>query len=202
MEAASEAVAEHGLHASSVEDIARRADVAVGSIYVHYGSKDGLFRAVIDDAASAAEAQLLQGRAPGRSPLDRLADLGDAYVEFALAEPTAFRLLLLQLLDRPGSADPADATALMRSPVQKVLAHLTHDIRAAIAAGQLPAIPPRLAATFLWGSWTGVLALTLERGAVGANPNEVRSTMQVATAMLTHGASTAYVNCDGGAAAA
>lgn len=201
LEAASASVSEHGLHGASVEDIARRADVAVGSIYVHYGSKDGLFRAVIDDAVRAAEALLLATRRPGRTPIDRLVDLGDAYVEFALAEPTAFRLVALQLLD-PRSGEGDRAIAPIEGSVRKVLAHMTGDIRAATAAGQLPAVPPRLTATFLWGSWTGVLSLTLGEGELGADAEQVRATMRAATLLLAQGATTVDFTCDADSVAA
>jgi TetR/AcrR family transcriptional regulator len=195
LEAAAAAVAEHGLQAASIDDIARRADVAVGSIYLHYGSKEGLFRAAIDGAVLTAETALLGAPRPGRTPLQRLAELGDAYVAFAMSEPTAFRLVALQLLDLRTGADRAQQAASIRGPVEKVLEHLTLEIRAAMAAGELPPMPARAAAMFMWGAWTGVLALTLGDSTLDTDVAQIRATMRGATALFAQGAVSADFSC-------
>src|SRR5712664_125603 len=46
---------EHGFHGTTVEEIAQAADVSVGSIYVHFQSKEGLYLALLERALEVEE---------------------------------------------------------------------------------------------------------------------------------------------------
>jgi AcrR family transcriptional regulator len=52
--AARRVFAERGYGPASVEEIARTAGVSVGSVYVHFASKEALFTALVEDQTSAA----------------------------------------------------------------------------------------------------------------------------------------------------
>src|SRR5918994_2321731 len=62
--AARERLSESGYHGTSVDDVARRADVARATVYHQFGSKVGLLEAVIEDferrAGLPALARLVQ----------------------------------------------------------------------------------------------------------------------------------------------
>lgn len=51
--AALEAFSEHGFAAAKLDDIARRAGVSKGTIYLYFESKDELFKAVVNDTIGA-----------------------------------------------------------------------------------------------------------------------------------------------------
>ncbi|MHC1563194.1 TetR/AcrR family transcriptional regulator [Actinomycetospora sp. C-140] len=62
--AARRVFAERGYGPASVEEIARTAGVSVGSVYVHFASKEALFTALVEEQTSAdvaAKAALVQG---------------------------------------------------------------------------------------------------------------------------------------------
>lgn len=67
--------ADRGYGAASVEEIARRAGVSVGSVYAHFSSKENLFLALIERRAdrefAAAEAELTEGFDAVLPALDR-----------------------------------------------------------------------------------------------------------------------------------
>jgi AcrR family transcriptional regulator len=54
LEAARRVFAERGYGPASVEEIARTAGVSVGSVYVHFASKEALFTALVEDQTSVA----------------------------------------------------------------------------------------------------------------------------------------------------
>src|SRR6478672_6164393 len=58
VEAATQHFAEHGYHAARVGDIASGLGIAKGSIFQHFGSKDGLFFEVYKKAVRAFPAYL------------------------------------------------------------------------------------------------------------------------------------------------
>src|SRR5438270_11865219 len=55
MKAAERNFLERGFHGTKIEDIAGEADVATGSIYDHFRSKEGLFLALIEHALDVEE---------------------------------------------------------------------------------------------------------------------------------------------------
>src|SRR5687768_15436291 len=57
-----------GYHAASVEEIADLADVAVGSIYTYFGSKEGLFRELVAGAVREDEASMDRAHDPEDVP--------------------------------------------------------------------------------------------------------------------------------------
>jgi AcrR family transcriptional regulator len=90
LEAARRVFAERGYGPASVEEIARTAGVSVGSVYVHFASKEALFTSLVEAQTSAdveTRAALVQGRDPDETfaALDRLvADVADSRQEALL----------------------------------------------------------------------------------------------------------------------
>ena len=83
-----EAIAERGYSATSVREIAARAGVSVGTLLHHFGSKDAILAAALQDAAKTwnrGEAEILSG--PG-TPTERLEEL----VVWLLTDPLCDRL--------------------------------------------------------------------------------------------------------------
>lgn len=76
--------ARRGFAASTVRDIAREADVSVGSIYRHYATKDELYLALLDQAVAGLVA--LTGEISGEG---RPVDLIRAFTARFLADVTA-----------------------------------------------------------------------------------------------------------------
>lgn len=58
LEAARRLFVERGYHATRPADIAREADVANGTFYLHFADKSDAFRAFVDEAASEVQADL------------------------------------------------------------------------------------------------------------------------------------------------
>lgn len=159
-----------GFGDTRMEDVAERADVAVGSIYTHFGSKLSLYLAVVDRALAQQEALFGTVHTSGAPADERLEALGDAYLEFTLASPARFRLLndvahIARIPDDDAAApvvrDLADRGEALVRAFEDVIAD-------GIAAGRFRAVDPHRSARFLWASWTGVLALHLRRDGLGA----------------------------------
>jgi AcrR family transcriptional regulator len=59
IDAALDVFAERGFAAAKLDDIARRAGVAKGSLYLYFDTKEALFRAVVDQAVVPAVSRML-----------------------------------------------------------------------------------------------------------------------------------------------
>ncbi len=82
--------------AATVERIADAADVAVATIYQHFGGKDELHMAVVERAIERNEHHMLAVYESAAEPVEKLIDAAGAYLRFHLASPQMFRMIALQ----------------------------------------------------------------------------------------------------------
>ena len=73
--AATDLAAEGGYDAVQMRDVAARAEVALGTLYRHYASKDQLLLAALAHQASTLRERLDQRPPRGAAPADRVADV-------------------------------------------------------------------------------------------------------------------------------
>jgi AcrR family transcriptional regulator len=116
LEAGRELFAERGYHATSIAEIGERAAIAKSVMYHYFGSKAGLYEAVLE-----TETTRLIDRVAGAVPDDpeaaRLRPAVDAYLGFLRETPAAWQLLL-----RDAPADPALAEVHERLAAQRAQA--------------------------------------------------------------------------------
>ena len=67
-----------------MDAIAEEADVAVGSIYHHFRSKDNLYLALVERALEINEQVMAEAYSGGRTPMEELIAASDAYCRFNL----------------------------------------------------------------------------------------------------------------------
>ena len=144
-------VGEGGYAAASMQDVARRAGVATGSLYRYFPSKGELLASVFVEAAGR-ELAIVEGIAAERSrpPVERLAAAVEAFARRALAAPR----LAYALMAEP--VDPAVEAARLENKraYQRVFAALLEE---AIAAGQIPELDAQLAAAAIIGAFQEAL---------------------------------------------
>ncbi len=152
LDAALTVFAEQGYHAARVDDICRVADVAHGTFYLYFASKEDVFRSLLDDVV--VEIRELAGELPEIEPgtagrdalrgwLGRFHDLYERYLpviqtwnEANLADPALARLgarVLRAFVDRlveriaeqdaPAPAHPEVAALAMVAMVERATAY-------------------------------------------------------------------------------
>jgi AcrR family transcriptional regulator len=141
--AALDLLAEGGYASAGVQAVAQRADVATGSLYRHFASKDDLFTEVFRRAATRELAAVEQAtRDDGRSLGERLAAGVEAFARRALAEPTRAYALLAEPVDaavetqrlafRRGYRDLFARTLQQGVDRDELQPHDTHTVAAAL----------------------------------------------------------------------
>ncbi|SDH68073.1 TetR/AcrR family transcriptional regulator [Agrococcus jejuensis] len=102
LDAAAALAAEHGVTATTVDDIAERAGVAKGSVYYSFPSKDAVFEAVLADAVERTGTRL--GEALEAAPAGgALRAIVTAFLQGVEDRPTAAKVVAGELFrtDRP-----------------------------------------------------------------------------------------------------
>jgi AcrR family transcriptional regulator len=116
--AARELFAENGFDEVTVAAIAQRAGVAHGLLFHHFGSKQGLYRAVLDEVVAEMDAAFLAGA--GDTPEDVIRGGLRGHLRYVAENPT----LALQLVagSRSADADVRESSQAGRDRVVGVLA--------------------------------------------------------------------------------
>ena len=94
IETAVKTIAQHGIDALSLRELAARAGVSPGAPYHHFASRDALLASIAEEGFSRLEARLIAARdaAPDNASA-RLEALGLAYVAFAVSALGYFRVM-------------------------------------------------------------------------------------------------------------
>ena len=148
VEAALEVFGERGLANARLEDIASRAGVSKGTIYLYFANKEELFREVI---RSTMIANIERGEAIATrgSAIERLDVVLSGWWQFART-PTferIFRLVMGELHDFPDLAAFYSTEVIARG--QRLFAGI---IEHGIATGEFGDVDPRVAARMLMGT--------------------------------------------------
>jgi AcrR family transcriptional regulator len=181
--AAQRVLLDRGYHKASVEEIAAIADVAVGSLYSYFGSRDGLFRAVVEKALADDEAAMDEAHDPGRDPESKLAAMREQIEALHRRNPL---LSALVLAPAHGGA-PAELTEPVIERTRAELVRLQETIAEGVRAGFLRDVDPELASTFLWAAWSGLTALHLRTDALGLSDEQLEDTAAAGFRLLATG---------------
>ncbi|QCX26739.1 TetR/AcrR family transcriptional regulator [Nocardioides jishulii] len=152
-----------------IEDVAARAGVSPASIYVHFGTKDGLLAAVTERVLSLATDALRTAYAADVPPLDRFAGVGAAYLRLLLDHPVVVKYLTVT--GERGPRTPVEHDVVER--FSELRREFESSIRDAVASGAIRPVDPELLSYFLFGSWNGVAALALRRDGLELPPERV-----------------------------
>jgi AcrR family transcriptional regulator len=179
--AALEQVAEGGYAAASVQTVAARAGLAVGTIYRHFPSKAELFAEVFTRASQRELAVLVEvSSADGRGAAERVAAAVEAFCRRALAGP----VLAFALLAEP--VDPAvEAERLrLRRGYRDAFAAVLED---GVASGELrPHDVQTLAAVLVGGLGEALVGPLAAREGRGRHEALVTSLVQFSMNSLPH----------------
>ena len=165
--AAAQVFAQLGFAKTTVRDIIRATNLASGTFYNYFNSKEEVYQALRDAQALAVRPRLHQARVSAVTAEEFFTGSFRAFFGFVAKNHT--------------EAAPASERFRMDSPqVQAGFAELRQDIEAAMARGLLPAID----AALLTAALTGVAFELAEKVKAGANVEEMT---RFATALFLGG---------------
>ena len=108
-----------GLDGVTVRRIAAACGVSAAAVYRHFPSGDHHIAAVAQRAREIMARDMFArlNAADGRAPIDRLREVGESYIAFALAEPRLFSLVSMPMTTAPDRPDDPNAADLVRDIV-------------------------------------------------------------------------------------
>jgi TetR/AcrR family transcriptional regulator len=176
-----------GYTATTMEDLAEEADVAIGSIYAHFASKQGLYTALIDRALELDKQYCDAGFHAGCSPVERLFGLADGYLRFAREHPGYFQLFRFPPPDRPGADLAPRAAARVAQRIKEETERMAGQLQEGIDEGLGPPIDTKSTARFMWAAWDGVIACHIGPSNMGLTDDEFEAVLQRAREVIALG---------------
>lgn len=178
--------AERPVDEVTVEEIGQRAGVAVGSIYNNFGSKEGLYAAVVARALDVDRDYMDRAYTPDRNPIEQLLAASEQYLRFALDHPQFFRMLAFPAKPGPYPA-AADTAALLSRRVDEQNARMVDAIERGIAEGTVRQLDPMKTATVLWASWNGIISLAWRHDDLRQDPKGLAELIEKAADLVSYG---------------
>lgn len=155
----------YGNRATTMDEIANAAGLATASLYRYFPlGKDELYEEIIDTVLALDEKALKPALDSDAPPVEKLIEVGVAYVGFALEHPGWFQLL----------ATPKVFGSLTDEQAERIatrVGHLIDRVAEVIELGKSADLPveqriaehldSRKTAEFLHGAWNGLLELSV-----------------------------------------
>jgi AcrR family transcriptional regulator len=161
LDAARELFVEFGYEGVSMRKVAQRIDYSPTAIYLHFANKESLFRELCAKDFLKLATQLRELRAIA-DPGERLSACAGAYVDFAVANPSHYKLMFMT--SRPKLLPLTDEQVSHRGdPNEDGYAFLLGLVREMMAVGAFreDLTDPGLVAQTLWAAVHGVASLEI-----------------------------------------
>lgn len=159
--AAKEVFFEQGISQATVDDVAARAEVSKGTIYLYFPSKESLLAHLLLEGLTLLLRDLRRARQrrAGAPAEEQVRALADAYLRFAQRRPNHFRLIMAFDRGRFQEQIPQDLSARIVARSNQCLEVVSTVLRQGMEAGVFQQGDPWLAAGILWAGLNGVLVL-------------------------------------------
>jgi AcrR family transcriptional regulator len=151
-----------GIHHATVDSIAAKAEVAKGTVYIYFRSKETLLAHLVMEGLDSLNGRLERAYDEGATHTAeaRLRRLAAAYFDFYIEEPDYFRLLMA--FDRGQfreSISPELYQTILRRSLDG-LHWLVRGVEQGIGSGEFVTGEARQTAGSVWAALNGVLVLT------------------------------------------
>jgi TetR/AcrR family transcriptional regulator len=177
---------DRGFQSTTVEEIAEAADVSVGSIYIHFHSKEGLYLALIERALEVEERYMDEAFKPTLSLGQQLFAAGWAYLRFYRDHPGYFRILMFPHTDSR-SPESAPFAERLSERAEAQVRRVAEIIDLGVRTGAARPVDPYRAAKFMWGAWSGVIALNLRPDRLRLEDEELHAVLEEGRRMIAEG---------------
>lgn len=147
---------EKGLNATSINSIARRAELSVGAIYFYYKSKEDLYAALQVEGLELLNQTIRKAVDEASSPLEQVRKIARAYLQFSEENRNYFDILNY-FLSSPEPIFSPDLKNQIDEHGKNSLNILIDVISRGVQDGSFKAADPRRQAVILWGTLHGIL---------------------------------------------
>jgi len=159
--AAREVFFEQGISQATMEDVAARAEVSKGTIYLYFPSKESLLAHLLLEGLTLLQRDLRRARKRHAElpAAQQLRELAKAYLDFAQQRPDYFRLVMAFDRGRFQEQIPTTLSQHILSRSNRCLEVVSDVVQQGAEEGEFATSDPWLSAGIFWAGLSGVLVL-------------------------------------------
>lgn len=159
--------ADKGFARATMEDVAREAEVSVGTIYLHYRSKEDLYVSLLFEGMKILTDAIETIMATSLPPDHQLKRVWDYFYAYHARYPESYRVLVL--LQQPGLIESLSPKTVQEINVRagRNFSLVSRIVDAAMAKGIYRQRAPREVVDLLWSLFLGLVHLSETRKNLG-----------------------------------
>jgi AcrR family transcriptional regulator len=176
-----------GYARATMEDIARQAELSVGTLYLYYRSKEDLYVSLLFESMKVFAEAIERIMATGLPPDRQLKRVWDYFYAYHARYPQLYRVLVF--LQQPGLSQSLSPKTLQEINVRAArnFSLVGRIVAAAVAKGIYRAREPREVVDLLWSLFLGLVHLSETRQNLGVTVSTLRDLHRKAFRWLEDG---------------
>lgn len=156
LDAARTLLLKKGLHATTVNQIAKLAELSVGTIYLYYRNKEDIFAALQEEGLELLNQQIAGADEGAAAPREKIKAIASAYMEFSEVHKNYFDIINYFLSSSETYFPPRLKSRIDRMG-SKILDYLIGAIELGIKKGEFGKVNSREHSILLWGTLHGLI---------------------------------------------
>ncbi|MFT4265297.1 MAG: TetR/AcrR family transcriptional regulator [Nocardioides sp.] len=157
-----------------VEDIAAEAGVSPASVYVHFGTKQGVIAGLVEHVLDIVDSRLSEVADSDLSPIRKAHATGHAYLDLLLEHPVLVRYIAAGEVSGP--VGPIEN--MVGERLEALRQRFEAQISLAVGTSNPHHVDSRLLSYFLFGAWNGITALTLRQDGAGIDRQDAEAAIR------------------------
>lgn len=156
---------EKGLAAATMDEVAEAAELSKGTLYLYYKTKEDLYLAVTMKGLDIMHDLFEKAVSTGEPSIQRIANLGEAYLEFFDKHRQFFRMLYFFESPQFHSQVSPEMLQVCTENDRRIWDLVLDPIKSALAEGLLrPELSPMEIGVMLWSNSNGLMRLIDRQG--------------------------------------
>ncbi|HOK07318.1 MAG TPA: TetR/AcrR family transcriptional regulator [Syntrophales bacterium] len=188
LKAARKLFLERGFRAVTVDDIAKKAEISKGAVYLHFKSKEEMYAQILLNDVAKFHQAVTDQLANGRSAADNLLRFSQVYVDFFLKERELFRILMTYMLHTNNMSLRSEIDSQIVGATNKTMEIIEDIFKKGMETGEFPpGMDLRLKRNAVWGFLNGIISLHLFTGREQKREERIRSTITATLEIFIRG---------------
>jgi AcrR family transcriptional regulator len=170
---------EKGFKSVTVENIAQKAELSKGSVYLYFKSKEEIYTYILLTDIEKFHRKIDEMLPQGQSAAVSLKKYANIYIDIFLNDKELFRMLMSFMLNTDQMNLPDGLNNNLIKMTNKTVIICEKILQAGIEKGEFPpTINLRLTRNAVWGLLNGVISLYIMTGPVSLREERIRSTVE------------------------
>ena len=180
LKAAKRLFIERGFKSVTVANIAEKAELSKGAIYLYFSSKEEIYAQILLTDIEHFHGEISQIFNGGKSAADILLDFADAYIDIFLKEREQFRILMNFMLQADNLNLSRETRKRIISEMNRTISLIEKILQYGVDSGELTLEKQdiRKMRNALWGLLNGIISLHLFVGAESMREERIRSNVR------------------------